>query len=145
MRYVLGFVFNKSKTMTKFIFKNGKLNGFGGKCLDHEKISSGMARKFKCELDIDTKPEDWTLFGDIISEGCVVNCFYIVDDKIFKDIFPQNNIDDKPSINKWVTPFTIRDMYLSDRKAFADHVITLISAALEDDDNSSFITITVDD
>ena len=93
--YVLGFAFNKRKDEIVLIEKQkpdwqkGKLNGVGGK-LENEDESPlyAMVREFKEETGVDTKIDQWNLFGcmtfekDIMGGGAKVWLFRMFDNCI---------------------------------------------------------------
>lgn len=68
MRYVLGFMFNNSRTRVALIRKNkptwqaGRLNGIGGKIEEGESPTAAMVREFLEETGYETRPEQWEFF-----------------------------------------------------------------------------------
>jgi 8-oxo-dGTP diphosphatase len=79
--YVLGFMFNGSRTSVALIRKThpawqaGLLNGIGGKMQDEETPNAAMVREFHEESGVITTEDSWSYFGYLQGEGYVVHCF----------------------------------------------------------------------
>lgn len=143
MKYVLGFVFNKSKTMVKLVTRkdNNKLDGFYGTHELSEGIYTAMSRLFKEKTGVEIEnPDDWQLFGELLLSNHinrVIDCLYIINDEVFKK--NQNG----------VVTLTINDLYTClQPRSFTQYTLTLINAALECisvEEPKPFITIQIDD
>lgn len=84
MKYVAGFMFNKTKTKVALIRKNkpewqkGLLNGIGGKIEEGEHMIDAMCREFKEETGLKTFYYDWKHLVNLESkrDNWIVDFFY---------------------------------------------------------------------
>lgn len=130
-RYVLGFIFNSSKTLIGLDLKKNpdwqanKLNGFGGKLLRGENAKTVMVDKFLKETNFQTNEDDWILFADILGINFGIDCFYAINNEFFKDM--TSNLGSERSV---IVP--INDLYTCyNFNSYVPHVLTLINHALE--------------
>jgi 8-oxo-dGTP diphosphatase len=90
VRFVVGFLIDDYHDEVLLIFKRhgppcvvGKWNGVGGHIEPGEGIYKAMAREFKEETGLVTKPLNWTLFCELTSKTAIVYFFYKLAPKSF--------------------------------------------------------------
>ena len=89
VKYVLGFAFDIRQQQVLLIQKvkpewqKGCINGIGGKIDEGESSMQAMAREFREEAGVLTKPHHWVYQCEMIGHDWSVSVFYTCTDKIF--------------------------------------------------------------
>lgn len=133
-QYVLGFAFNRSKTVvvliekTKPAWQAGKLNGVGGKIEPGESPDQAMVREFKEEAGVITELTDWKQFAFFIGRDFSIACYKLFSDEV---CFGTSTMTDER-----VNQYDIEDL---DSFQVVDNVYWLVPMAIDPDSGDKFI------
>jgi 8-oxo-dGTP diphosphatase len=78
--YVVGFMFQNDKVAlirkNRPTWQSGKFNGVGGHVKPDERPVEAMCREFEEETGLETHPQDWKDFAELIGGDYIVHFFY---------------------------------------------------------------------